>query len=154
MASLLRKPFSVLTSLAQPPRPGTPGFALWKRFTGLNNAVFRLSGGRLLGTYDGNPVLLLHHVGRKSGEARVSPLLYLEDGDDLAIVGSMGGSPKDPAWVHNLRAAPDTEVELRGERRAVRARLWPRLVESYPGFGTYQGRTEREIPVVILSPRR
>ena len=58
MASLLRKPFSALTSLAQPPRPGTPGFALWKRFTGLNSTVFRLSGGRLLGTYDGNPVLL------------------------------------------------------------------------------------------------
>jgi F420H(2)-dependent quinone reductase len=163
MVSLLRKPFSALTSLTQPPRPGTPGFALWKRFTGLNSTVFRLSGGRLLGTYDGNPVLLLHHVGRRSGEARVSPLLYLEDGEDLAIVGSMGGSPKDPAWVHNLRAAPDTEVELRGERRAVcarvadaeeRKRLWPLLVESYPGFGTYQGRTEREIPVVILSPRR
>jgi hypothetical protein len=102
MASLLRKPFSALTSLTQPPRPGSPGFALWKRFTGLNSTVFRLSGGRLLGTYDGNPVLLLHHVGRRSGEARVSPL----------------------------------------------------LVESYPGFGTYQGRTEREIPVVILSPRR
>ena len=67
----------------------------------------------------------------------------------------MGGSPKDPAWVHNLRAAPDTEVELRGERRAVRARvadaeererLWPLLVASYPGFGTYQGRTERRSP--------
>jgi deazaflavin-dependent oxidoreductase (nitroreductase family) len=67
------------------------------------------------------------------------------------------------AWVHNLRAAPDTEVELRGERRAVharvadaeeRGRLWPLLVESYPGFGSYQGRTEREIPVVILAPRR
>jgi F420H(2)-dependent quinone reductase len=163
VASLLRKPFSALTSLTQPPRPGSPGFALWKRLTGLNTTVFRLSGGRLLGTYDGNPVLLLHHVGRKSGEARVSPLLYLEDGEDLVIVGSMGGSPKDPAWVHNLRAAPDTEVELRGGRRTVRARvadaeerrrLWPLLVESYPGFGAYQGRTEREIPVVILSPRR
>jgi len=70
MASLLRKPFSALTSLAQPPRPGTPGFALWKRFTGLNNTVFRLSGGRLLGTYDGNPVLLLQ-IGRASCRERV-----------------------------------------------------------------------------------
>jgi F420H(2)-dependent quinone reductase len=163
MASLLRKPFSVLTSLAQPPRPGSPGFAVWKRVTGLNNTVFRLTGGRVMGTFDGNPVLLLHHVGRKSGEERVAPLLYLEDGEDLVIVGSMGGTPKHPAWFHNLRAAPDTEVELRGGRRAVRARvadaeererLWPRLVEHYPGFATYQGRTEREIPVVILAPRR
>ena len=76
----------------QPPRPGTPGFALWKRFTGLNTTVFRLSGGRLLGTYDGNPVLLLHHVGRRSGEERTTPLLYLRDGEDLVIVGSMGGT--------------------------------------------------------------
>jgi F420H(2)-dependent quinone reductase len=163
VASILRKPFSALTSLAHPPRPGSPGFAVWKRVTGLNSTIFRLSGGRLLGTYDGNPVLLLHHVGRKSGEARVTPLIYLEDGEDLVIVGSMGGTPKHPAWVHNLEAAPDTEVELRGGRRAVRARvadaeerarLWPRLVERYPGFATYQGRTEREIPVVILAPRR
>jgi F420H(2)-dependent quinone reductase len=163
MASLLRKPFSALTGLAKPPRPGTPGFALWNRFTGLNNAVFRLTGGRLLGSYDGNPVLLLHHVGRRSGEERVTPLLYLADGEDLLIVGSMGGTPKHPAWVHNLKDRPDTEVELRGERRAVRARvagpeererLWPLLVERYPAFATYQSRTEREIPVVVLSPRR
>jgi deazaflavin-dependent oxidoreductase (nitroreductase family) len=162
VASLLRKPFSALTSLAQPPRPGSPGFALWNRFTGLNNALFRLSGGRLMGTYDGNPVLLLHHVGRRSGEERVTPLIYLEDGEDLVVVGSMGGTPKHPAWFHNVTAGPDTEVELRGGRRAVRAhvaepgeraRLWPRLVEHYPAFATYQDRTEREIPVVILSPR-
>src|SRR4051812_20534111 len=120
VASLLRKPFSALTSLAQPPRPGTPGFALWKRFTGLNSTVFRLSGGRLLGTYDGNPVLLLHHVGRKSCEERVTPLIYVEDGEDLVIVGSMGGTPKHPAWFHNLTADPDTQVELRGGRRDVR----------------------------------
>jgi F420H(2)-dependent quinone reductase len=162
MASLLRKPFSALTSLAKPPRPGSPGFALWNRFTGLNNAVFRLSGGRLMGSYDGNPVLLLHHVGRRSGEERVTPLIFLADGEDLLIVGSMGGTPKNPAWFHNLTAQPETEVEIRGERRAVRARvadaeerarLWPRLVEQYPAFDTYQARTEREIPVVILSPR-
>ena len=107
-------------------------------------------------------MLLLHHVGRRSGEARVTPLIYLRDGEDLVVVGSMGGTPKDPAWVHNLRAAPDTEVEVGRERRAVRARvadaeerarLWPLLVEHYPAFANYQARTEREIPVVILSPR-
>lgn len=162
IASLLRKPFSALTSLAKPPRPGTPGFAVWKRVTGLNNALYRLSGGRILGSYDGNPVLLLHHVGRRSGEERVTPLLYLPDGDDLVIVASMGGTPKHPAWFHNLTAAPDTQVEVGRERRAVRARvagaedrerLWPRLVERYPAFRAYQARTEREIPVVILAPR-
>ena len=123
MASFLRKPFSALTSLAKPPAPGSVGFAAWKRFTGLNNAVYRATGGRLMGSFDGNPVLLLHHVGRRSGEARVTPLLYLADGGDLVIVGSMGGTPKDPAWIHNLRAAPDTEAEVGRERRRVRARV-------------------------------
>src|SRR5829696_2489965 len=162
MTSLLRKPFSALTSLARPPAPGTRRFAAWNRFTGLNAAIYRATGGRLLGSFDGNPVLLLHHVGRRSGEERVTPLLYLPDGDDVVIVGSMGGTPKHPAWFHNLTARPDTEVELGRERRRVRARvagaderaaLWPRLVERYPAFAAYQARTEREIPVVVLSPR-
>jgi deazaflavin-dependent oxidoreductase (nitroreductase family) len=163
MTSFLRKPFSALTSLARPPRPGTARFAAWKRFTGLNTAIYRATGGRLLGSFDGNPVLLLHHVGRRSGEERVTPLLYLPDGDDVVIVGSMGGTAKHPAWFHNLSAAPDTEVELGRERRRVRARvaaaeererLWPRLVQRYPAFAAYQARAPREIPVVILSPRR
>lgn len=162
MASLLRKPFSALTSLAQPPRPGSRRFAVWNRFTGVNNAIYRASGGRLMGSFDGNPVLLLHHVGRRSGEQRVTPLLYLPDGDELVIVASMGGTPKHPAWFHNLREHPATEAEVGRERRAVRARvaepeerarLWPRLVEAYPAFDAYQARTEREIPVVILAPR-
>ncbi len=160
LPAVLRKPFSTLTSLAEPPQPGTRRFAVWNRFTGVNNAVYRASGGRLLGSFDGNPVLLLHHVGRRSGERRVTPLLYLPDGDELVIVGSMGGSPKHPAWFHNLTAQPETEVEVGRERRRVRARvaepaerasLWPRLVERYPAFDAYQARTEREIPVVILS---
>src|SRR5829696_4784659 len=140
MTSLLRKPFSALTSLARPPAPGTRRFAAWNRFTGLNAAIYRATGGRLLGSFDGNPVLLLHHVGRRSGEERVTPLLYLPDGDDVVIVGSMGS------------AAPDTEVELGRERRRVRARvaaaeererLWPRLVQRYPAFAAYQARAPR-----------
>ncbi len=162
MASFLRKPFGALTSLRPPPQPGSLGFAVWKRLNAFNTLVYRASDGRLLGSFDGNPALLLHHVGRRSGEARVAPLIYHRDGEDLVVVGSMGGTPKDPAWVHNLRAAPDTEVEVGRERRAVRARvadpeerarLWPRLVAAYPAFANYQARTEREIPVVILSPR-
>src|SRR5215211_288175 len=121
MTSPLRKPFSALTSIGRPPPPGSRRFAVWKRFTGLNNAVYRATGGRLLGSYDGNPVLLLHHVGRRSGEPRVTPLIYLRDGDDVIVVGSMGGTPKHPAWFHNLRASPDTEIELGRESRRVRA---------------------------------
>jgi deazaflavin-dependent oxidoreductase (nitroreductase family) len=115
-----------------------------------------------MGSFDGNPVLLLHHVGRRSGEERVTPLLYMPDGDDLVIVASMGGTPKHPAWFLNLRERPDTEAEVGRERRPVRARvagpeererLWPRLVDGYPAFATYQARTEREIPVVVLARR-
>jgi len=154
--------YSRLTALAKPPRPGSPAFALWKRATAGNVALYRATGGRIGGSFDGAPVLLLHHVGRRSGEPRVTPLLYLADGEDAVIVASMGGTPKHPAWFHNLTARPETTIEVRREKREVVARvatpeekalLWPRLVELYPGYATYQQRTERDIPVVVLSPR-
>jgi F420H(2)-dependent quinone reductase len=135
-----------------------------------NVAVFRLTNGRIgskwrvgAGWRKPVPVLLLDHVGRKSGKKFTTPLLYLADGSDLVIVGSQGGLPNDPQWVHNLRANPDTTVHLRGERgRKVRARvadshersvLWPRLVDLYADFASYQSWTDREIPVVVLEPR-
>jgi deazaflavin-dependent oxidoreductase (nitroreductase family) len=128
----------------------------------VNIALYRVTGGRLMGSFDGNPAVLLHHVGRRSGEPRVTPLLSFPDGDDLVVVASMGGTPKHPAWFHNVCASPDTEVEVGRERRRVRARvataderarLWPWLVRRYPAFAAYQARAPREIPVVILSPR-
>src|SRR3954447_12895586 len=133
--------FGRLTTLTDPPQPGTRLFSVWKAITGQNVRVYRWTGGRVGGSLDGAPVLLLHHVGRKSGEERVAPLVYLADSDDLVIVASMGGTPKHPAWFHNLKAAPDTVVEVKRERRPVRARvadaeekarLWPRLVELNP----------------------
>jgi deazaflavin-dependent oxidoreductase (nitroreductase family) len=108
------------------------------------------------------PVLLLDHVGRKSGTKFTTPLLYLEDGADLVVVASQGGLAKNPQWFHNLRASPDTQVQVGAELRLVRARvaspderaaLWPRLVELYADFETYQTWTDREIPVVVLEPR-
>jgi deazaflavin-dependent oxidoreductase (nitroreductase family) len=107
-------------------------------------------------------MLLLDHVGAKSGKERTSPLAYLRDGEDLVIVASKGGSPRNPAWFHNLRAHPDTTVQVGSERREVRARvaspaerkrLWPKVLDLYSGYAGYQDRTEREIPVVILAPR-
>jgi F420H(2)-dependent quinone reductase len=151
-----------LTSAARPPTPGSPAFKAWSVLTSINTWAYRVSGGRLGGTFDRAPVLLLHHVGRKSGEERVAPLLYLPDGDDLVIVASYGGAAKNPAWLHNLRAQPDTVVEVGRERRPVtareatpaeRERLWPALLELYPAYGDYQGRTRREIPVVVLRAR-
>jgi F420H(2)-dependent quinone reductase len=108
-------------------------------------------------------MLLLDHVGAKSGTKRTSPLLYVPDGEDVVIVASKGGYPKHPAWYHNLMANPDTTVQVGRERRPVHARvakaeererLWPRAVKSYHGYADYQVRSKgREIPLVILEPR-
>jgi deazaflavin-dependent oxidoreductase (nitroreductase family) len=107
------------------------------------------------------PMLLLDHVGAKSGKRRTSPLAYLEDGENVVIVASKGGSPRHPAWFHNLRANPETTVQVGSRRIAVRARvataqersrLWPKVVALYRGYEAYQRRTGREIPLVILAP--
>jgi deazaflavin-dependent oxidoreductase (nitroreductase family) len=128
---------------------------------GFNTFIYRRTAGRMGGKVKGAPVLLLDHVGRKTGTARTTPLLYLEDGSDLVIVGSRGGSDAMPAWFFNLMETPQTTVQVGSDRRSVlarqanheeRERLWPRLVEMYPDYAVYQTRTERGIPVVILSP--
>jgi deazaflavin-dependent oxidoreductase (nitroreductase family) len=107
-------------------------------------------------------MLLLDHVGAKSGTKRTSPLVYVRDGEDVVIVASKGGHPKHPAWFHNLRANPDTAVQIGHEKRKVHARvasaeerprLWPMAVDTYSGYSEYQERTDREIPLVILEPR-
>ena len=109
------------------------------------------------------PVLLLEHVGRKSGKRFETPLLYMEDGRNLVIVASQGGLPRNPQWYANLGANRDVTVRLKGEgHRPVRARtatpdereaLWPRLVDLYADFEKYQKWTERTIPVLVLEPR-
>lgn len=125
--------------------------------------VYRLTGG-LIGARlpNGLNVLLLEHVGAKSGTRRTTPLVYIRDGENLLLVASKGGAPRNPAWFHNLRAHPDAHVRVGSRRIPVRARvataaerrrLWPRVVETYSGYADYQQRTEREIPVVILEPR-
>lgn len=148
--------------LVAPPPPGSRLWRAMDAFSGTNVALYRLSGGRIGGRMAGAPLLLLHHVGRKSGTKRITPVIFLVDGDRLVVVGSKGGAARDPAWVLNLAARPDTMVEVARERIAVRARpasdaererLWPKLVELYPSFATYQGRTDRSLPVLVLEPR-
>jgi deazaflavin-dependent oxidoreductase (nitroreductase family) len=143
------------------PPPGTFRAKVVNGLTSANVMLYRRSGGRLGNTVKGAPVLLLDHVGRKSGRTRTAPLLYMHDGDDLVIVASRGGSDAMPAWWLNLQANPTTTVQIGTERRRVVAReasaeekaeRWPRLVEMYGDYEVYQRRTEREIPVVILSP--
>ena len=151
-----------LGALARP--PGT-GSRLWRVLDVLSNTnvwLYRVTGGRIGGRMGRAPILLLHHVGRKTGRERVTPVLFLPDGERLVIVGSKGGAERDPAWLRNLLANPRTTVELARRRIAVEARpaddaererYWPRLVELYPSFETYPGRTQRRLPVVILESR-
>jgi F420H(2)-dependent quinone reductase len=135
------------------------------RLMGLHTLAYRATGGiighRIPGAFS---MLLLDHAGAKSGQRRTSPLLYLRDGDDLVIVASKGGHPKNPAWYHNLRANPLTTVQVGSEKRQVRARvasaeerkrLWPKMVKRYSPYRDYQRRADRagrEIPLVILEP--
>lgn len=156
-------PVGWISTKVRAPKPGTVAWKLNTAMTRMHVRLFQASGGRFGGTLDGAPLLVLHHTGAKSGARRQSPVIHMRDGEDLVVVASLLGAPKNPAWYHNLRAHPDdVEVDVRGGRRAVRARqatpeeaaaLWPRLVESYPPFETYATRTDRELPVVILEPR-
>lgn len=153
----------------RPPRYLDVGDRIWpalRRFMGIHTFLYRRTGGRIGHTIPGVPgkMLLLDHVGAKSGARRTSPLLYIPDGGDVVVVASKGGYPKHPAWFHNLMANPDTAVQIGSERRAVHARvatpeererLWPKAVESYHGYADYQKRSKgREIPLVVLEPRK
>jgi F420H(2)-dependent quinone reductase len=132
---------------------------------GVHTLVYRASGGRLGHKLPGvgGQMLLLDHVGAKSGALRTSPLLYVPDGENVFVIASKGGFPRNPAWFHNLKAHPDTTAQIGAERRPVHARvatpqererLWPRAVETYGGYADYQARSRgREIPIVILEPR-
>lgn len=132
---------------------------------GLHTAAYKATGGRIGHKIPGVPgkMLLLDHKGAKSGTLRTSPLLYFRDGEDLVIVASKGGFPKHPAWYHNLKANPDTTVQVASHQLPVRARiatpeerkrLWPMAVKSYHGYEDYAARSKgREIPLVILEPR-
>lgn len=135
-----------------------------KLVSSLHVALFRASGGRIGGRLRGNlPVLLLTTTGRKSGRQRTTPLLYVQDGEEYAIVASVGGAPKHPAWYLNLGDNPDAGIQIGPRRIAVsartataeeRSRLWRLATEMYAGYDRYQARTTREIPVVVLTPSR
>lgn len=132
----------------------------------VHDAVYKASGGRIghkvLG---GIPSLLLHTTGAKSGEPRTTSLTYAQDGDRWLIVASMGGAPKAPAWLHNLRAHPDAEINLGPERIPVTAteirqgdpdfdRVWKLVNDNNAGrYDAYQRKTTRPIPVVALTRR-
>jgi deazaflavin-dependent oxidoreductase (nitroreductase family) len=124
--------------------------------------LYRLSGGRILGRVMGMPVLLLDTVGRKSGQRRTNALTYFQQGRAFVVIASVLGEPRDPAWWLNLRASPETTIQVGRERIAVRAReaagaereqLWAAVVAQAPDYAEYQRLTERRIPVVVLERR-
>lgn len=130
--------------------------------TGFHEAVFRLTNGRVGNRGFGMPVLVLTTTGRKSGKKRTTMLTSpVQDGDAIVLVASYGGDDRHPQWLLNLRDNPEVEITMDGKTRSVRARvaspeekadLWPRVVEAYRGYGQYQKRTERDIPLVICEP--
>lgn len=131
---------------------------------GVHTFLYRRTGGRIGQSAPGlrAKMLLLDHVGAKSGKKRTIPLLYVTDGDDIILIASKGGHPKNPAWYYNLRANPDTTVQVGTEVRPVHARvagpadydrLWEIAVSAYHPYREYQARTPRQIPLVILQPR-
>ena len=116
-----------------------------------------IEGTTLLDT--GLPVIIVSHIGNKTGAIRKTPLMRVRDGNSYVLVGSQGGAPKDPAWVHNLRINPDVEIRDKTvvkpmrvrevEDEAERSRLWKLAVAAYPPYADYQNRTARRIPVFV-----
>lgn len=132
-----------------------------KPFSGFNTMVYRLTGGRLMGSFQGRPVCLVTMTGAKSGKTRTVPLMYVPYKDGVIIVASQGGAPKSPVWFHNLVKHPDIEVQYKSRKMKLRARevageekaqVWPTCVEHYPSYDDYQARTDRSIPVFVCEP--
>jgi len=132
---------------------------------GVHTFLYRRTGGRLGHAIPGlrGRMLLLDHVGAKSGIKRTSPLQYLDDGDDVVVIASKGGYSKNPAWYYNLKVNPDTTAQIGSERRPVHARvvtdpeererLWAKAVAIYRPYEDYKARAGRKIPLVVLEPR-
>jgi deazaflavin-dependent oxidoreductase (nitroreductase family) len=145
------KPLDLLTDLAG------------KTMNAAHRTALKLSGGRVLSTAFGMPTVELHTTGRKSGKRRSTMLTTpLHDDDRVVLVASKGGDDRHPDWYVNLSANPEVELTIDGDTRPMRARtsssdekaeLWPQIVAAYRGYGGYQRRTTRDIPVVILEPR-
>ena len=142
---------------------------LIKTMSRVNVWLYRRTNGRIGGKWRiGSgfrkpvPVCLLTHRGRTSGREFTAPLLYLPDGDRVVVVASQGGLPRDPQWYRNILVDPEVTIQVRGDVRRMTARtataeeraaLWPRLVELYADFDSYQSWTDRVIPVVICEPK-
>jgi deazaflavin-dependent oxidoreductase (nitroreductase family) len=134
-----------------------------KSMNAVHRGVLKLTGGRVGWRAKNMPVLELVTTGRKSGERRAVMLTSpLQEGDTIVVVASRGGDDQNPAWFLNVVADPNVDVVMQGRSRPMlahaatteeRARLWPLVTGSFPHYGGYQGKTNREIPLVLLDPR-
>lgn len=124
--------------------------------------AYRESDGEVGYLWNGVPTLLLTTTGRRTGEPRTIAIIFARDGDDYVLVASYGGAPKHPAWYLNLQAHPEAEIQVKGERIPVVARtasdvekprLWKLAADQWPNYDVYQTRTDRVIPVVVLTPK-
>jgi deazaflavin-dependent oxidoreductase (nitroreductase family) len=124
--------------------------------------VYRETGGERGYDWRGTTILLLSSEGRRSGEPRTTPLIHRTEGDRWVVVASKGGAPANPGWFENLKANPEASIEVKDEQVPVRAtvaegeerdRLWSLMTEVWPAYDDYQAKTDRQIPVVILSRR-
>ncbi len=121
---------------------------------------FRANAGKVGGYFEGAPMILIHHIGARSGTERVNPLTYLPDGDDMVIAATKGGAPTNPDWYHNLKAHPRITVEVGTDTLQAQATevtgperddLWRRLVQLRPGFAEYVTKTDRVFPMFRLT---
>lgn len=126
-----------------------------------NAWLYKLSDGKLGGSFQGSTVALVTTIGRKTGRTRVVPLLYLREGDRVVLMASHGGRDTHPLWYLNLKSDPNVQVQIKRETLSLRARdatpderdeYWPRLVQMYPSFADYQSWTDRVIPMVVCEP--
>ena len=138
---------------------GAAGLRWWGK---MNTRIYRATGGRLGNSIGRAPVLLLTTTGRKSGQQRTAPVVYIRDGERFVVIGSNAGNKNTPAWALNLEANPEAEVEVGRDRHPVRARvaqgeereqLWRRMNDQYDGFDVYKTQTDRNIRLFVLEPR-
>jgi deazaflavin-dependent oxidoreductase (nitroreductase family) len=134
------------------------------RLMRIHVALYRATGGRVGHRLPGHPpMLLLDHTGAKSGMRRISGLTYMPYDDSFVVVGSNGGRPRNPGWVYNLRAFPDTQIQVGPDKIKVHAReagdeerqrIWPQAARYHRAWRQFQQRNQRPLPLVILTPRR
>ena len=137
--------------------------AVWKGMVAGHVGVYRRTGGKMGGRVRGGEILLLTTRGRRSGRAHTNPLMFVRDGESYVVIASNAGQPSNPGWYWNVTSNPEVGIQIgrrrmRAEARTAtpeeRERLWPEITARYPGYGKYQAKVTREIPLVYLDPRK